>query len=193
VEKGWIDYHLHVGDTPNQLVAGCLEDYVLRREAALDLGAGNLRDSRFLQSQGFTKLVAVDNCEDSRIFLTEGIELHIAPIEKFVPEPDAFDFVFSCNTLFFLSPEQIAVLFQNVFSGLRSGGVFACNVLGQQDDWVVQGRQVSSFTEEGLTGLAQGYEVLGIQQSRTHGRTLDNLGMSVGKYWHQISIAMRKP
>mgnify|MGYP007071074251 CR=1 FL=1 len=79
----WMDYHLHVGDVPNQLVTGCLEDYVTRREACLDLGAGNLRDSRWLQSQGFTKLVAVDSCEESRAFLTEGIELHIAPIETY--------------------------------------------------------------------------------------------------------------
>ena len=188
-----MDYHLHVGDVPNQLVTGCMQDYVTQREASLDLGAGNLRDSRWLQSKGFTKLVAVDSCEESSAFVTEGIELHISPIEIFVPERDSFDFAFSCNTLFFLTPSQVADVFKNVLGGLRSGGVFACNVLGEEDDWVVQGRKVSSFTEDTLTAFATGFEVLGVGESKNQSQALDNLGMLVGKFWHQMSIAVRKP
>jgi hypothetical protein len=178
--KQWETYHLHVGEIPNQLIVGCLNDFVTRREASLDLGAGNLRDSRFLQSQGFTKLVAVDGSEESRTFLTEGIELHISPIETFVPEKNAFDFAFSCNTLFFLTPSQVADVFKNVFKGLRSGGVFACNVLGGEDDWVIQGRNVSSFTKKTLTALANGFE-------------LNEHGFVIGKFWHQLNIVTRKP
>lgn len=189
----WMDYHLHVGDVPNQLVVGCLHDYVTRKEASLDLGAGNLRDSRFLLKNGFKRVVAVDSCEDSRAFLIEGIEFEITPIETYVPEKDSFDFAFSCNTLFFLGVDQVATVFQNVLQGLRSGGVFACNVLGEEDDWVVQGQKVSYFDEKTLATLLDGFEILGAGESKKQSQSLNSHGMLVGKFWHQMSIAVRKP
>ncbi|MFA5889199.1 MAG: class I SAM-dependent methyltransferase [Candidatus Paceibacterota bacterium] len=189
----WEAYNRVVGNVPNSIVVHTLNDFVTRRSASLDLGAGNLRDSKFLLGQGFTKVVAVDSSKKSLAFLTEGIELHFAPIETFMPEKNTFDFVLSCNTLFYLTPEQIADIFQNVLVGLRSGGVFACNVLGKEDDWVVQGQQVSSFSEETLMALATGFDVLGTGEGKNRGQALDSLGVLGRKYWHQLSIVAQKP
>ncbi len=189
----WVGYHQMVGDRANSMVVGTLNDFVTRREACLDLGAGNLRDSKFLLWQGFSRVVAVDSSEDSLPFATEGIELHIMPIEQFVPEKDAFDFAFSANTFFFLSPTQIANALQNVLNGLRAGGIMAFNVLGKEDGWVVMGEQVSSFTEESLKALCVGFEVLGVGEGRNQAKHLNSFGILETKFWHTISIVLRKP
>ncbi|MEK7185060.1 MAG: class I SAM-dependent methyltransferase [Patescibacteria group bacterium] len=191
--KRWERYHHQVGENPNSLVVHTLSDFVTRRESSLDLGAGNLRDSKFLKNQGFTRLVAVDNSDESLEFATEGIELHISPIEIWKPEKDTFDFAFSCNTLFFLDRLQVGEVFRNVLAGLRSGGIFACNVLGEEDGWVAQGKQVSWFNEKQVIELCVGFEVLGISESKKNSFTLNELGYSIPKLWHQISIVAQKP
>src|SRR5262249_39912905 len=101
------------------LVANVLERYVQGRSACLDLGAGNLRDSKFMLAEGFRRVVAVDSSPDSQAFRTEGIELHICPIERFEPEQDAFDFVFSCNALFYLHENQVASVFKKASTAFR--------------------------------------------------------------------------
>ena len=143
--KKWKAYYERVGKKPNSLVVETLKDFVVSRSVALDLGAGNLRDSRFMLGQGFSRVVAVDSSKESLAFKTDNIELYIMPIETFRPEMDVFDFASCCNTLFFLTPEQIVEVIQNVKKGLRSGGIFVCNVLGKEDDWVLDGRPVLSL------------------------------------------------
>ena len=112
----WTQYHERVAEKPNSLVVSILENFVTGKSACLDLGAGNLRDSKFLLAQGFKRVVAVDKSEESLGFLSDGIDLHIVPIESYEIEKDTFDFVFSCNTLFFLAPYQVALLFKKIGS-----------------------------------------------------------------------------
>ncbi len=82
-------YHEFIGDIPNHLVASVIETIPCGRGAALDLGAGNLRDSRYLKKSGFERVVAVDRSEESIPYATEGIELTIKPIEKYRPAKGA--------------------------------------------------------------------------------------------------------
>lgn len=186
----WDSYYQLVGERPNSLVVSVLEEYVQARGAALDLGAGNLRDSKFLRYAGFARVVAVDHSETSLAFSVEGVELRIQPIQDYEAEAEAFDFVISCNTLFFLSETSVEEVFRSVFSSLRTGGVFACNVLGSEDDWVLQGAPVSSFEESDIARLCEGFEVIDAnpvhfdQSSPTMGRP--------PKHWHQWCLVLRK-
>lgn len=187
----WDRYHKLVGERPNSLVVSVLEGYVQARGVALDLGAGNLRDSKFLKHMGFARVVAVDHSEESLAFSIEGVELHIQPIQAYEAELDAFDFVISCNTLFFLSEASVEAVFRNVLSSLRSGGIFACNVLGPEDDWVFQDAPVSSFEESDIARLCEGFEV--IDANPLH---FDQLSPTTGhppKHWHQWCLVLRKP
>lgn len=192
--KQWQSYHERVGEIPNPIVVSVLKEYVHTREGALDLGAGNLRDSKFLIKQGFKRVVAVDFSQESYAFLTEGIELEICPIQIYEPEANTFDFAVSCNTLFFLTFRSVTEVFRNVFEGLRSGGVFACNVLGSEDDWGVcgGGPSVSSFTEETLRSLCKDFKILDIGESRNHAHVNTPEGLA-NKFWHQWSIVVQKP
>ena len=187
------EYQKRAGKGPNSLVLHAL-DFVLERSASLDLGAGNLRDSRFLLKQGFERVVAVDGSETSRKFASAGIELHIARIEEWEPELRAYDFAFSCNTLFFLSHAQVAKVFQSVSKSLRSGGIFACNVLGEKDGWVLRGERVSYYTEETLLALCADFELIGTGESKILGSSLaTRTTPRVPKFWHQRNPIVRKP
>ncbi|MCX6703175.1 MAG: class I SAM-dependent methyltransferase [Candidatus Zambryskibacteria bacterium] len=184
-------YHQQVGERPNLLVVSILAEYVTTRGVALDLGAGNLRDSKFLKKVGFNRVVAVDYSHESVPFLTEGIELEISPIQVYKPEASTFDFVVSCNTLFFLNHEEISHLFKNIFVGLRAGGVFTCNVLGPEDDWIVkEGRQVGSFTRTSLRLQCKDFKILGMREFKHRAAPPGTQNI---KFWYQWSIALQKP
>lgn len=182
-DKSWVEYHLSVGNHPNHLVMGVLNGYEIGRSACLDLGAGNLRDSKALLKQGFKRVVAVDHSNDSLPYVTEGIELIIMPLESFVIDTDTFDFIFSCNTFFYLPYDHIKDLVQRVHKGLKSGGIFACNVLGEYDRYIKTKSDTSRFTEENLERLFESFEVLG------QGEAIDPTGEEV---FHQRSMAVRK-
>lgn len=187
----WDQYYQLVGERPNSLVVSVLDEYIQAREAALDLGAGNLRDAKFLRyAAGFARVVAVDHSEASLMFSTEGVELHIQSIETYEVEASTFDFVISCNTLFFLPEASVEKVFRSVFSGLRTGGVFACNVLGPKDDWVLQGAPVSSFRRSDIRRLCKDFAV--IDANPVH---FDQPSPTLGrppKHWHQWCLVLRK-
>ena len=188
----WGSYRRQVGTQPNPIVGNVLSRYKVAREKALDLGAGNLRDSKFLKSVGFKHVVAVDLSPESPTFLTEGIELETCSIEAYRPEANTFDFVISCNTMFFLTSENAEVVFRNIFEGLRSGGIFVCNVLGPEDDWIREGRPMCSFTKESLTTICGGFRILGMNETKDYANTVTPAGLST-KFWHQWSVALQKP
>lgn len=188
----WGPYRQQVSTLPNPIVVNVLSKYVTAREAALDLGAGNLRDSKFLKSTGFKRVVAVDLSPESLTFLTEGIELEICSIETYKPKANTFNFVISCNTMFFLTPEDVASVFRNIFEGLRSRGIFACNLLGPEDDWIREGRPMCSFTKESLVSICSGFRILGMNETRDYAKTMIPGGLST-KFWHQWGVAVQKP
>ncbi len=191
MSQKWDQYHDRVGEKPNSLVVSVLEQYVEKRGAALDLGAGNLRDSRFLKRRGFARVVAVDYSDESLAFSTDGVELHIRSIQAYEVKANTFDFVISCNTLFFLPGALVEEVFESVLSGLRSGGVFACNVLGPEDDWVLRGAPVSFFRESDILRLCRGFEV--IDANPMHFDQASSVAGRPPKHWHQWCLVLRKP
>ena len=188
------EYYEVVGEKPNSLVVEALKDFTTTKSKALDLGAGNLRDSKFLLSKGFKKIVAVDKDEVTRKFLVPKIDLHITAIEDFIPETNTFDFALSCNTLFFLDQSRVSRILHRVFAGLKPKGIFVFNVLGNDDDWVLQQRPVYSYSDRELETLAvrTGYEVLGLGEGRYNSYFMSQEG-PLPKFWHQLSLAVRKP
>ncbi len=176
------EYYDTVGDKPNSLVIQAVQETPGRQEA-LDLGAGNLRDSKYMLSQGFIHVTAVDNNPEFRRFAVDGIEVYVAEIEVGDITPNFFDLIVCCNTLFYIQLLSAKRIFADALNGLRPQGVFACNVLGTEDDWVLLGNQ-SSFTQQDILMLCQGFEVVALEEIRY---TAEH------KNWHLWSFIVRKP
>ncbi len=181
-------YHEFIGDNPNHLVASVVETIPCGRVAALDLGAGNLRDSRYLKRSGFERVVAVDRSEDSIPYAAEGIELTIKPIEKYRPAKGVFDLIVSCNTLFFLRNMEVEQLLQTMHKALRPNGIIAFNVLGNDDPWSTDPKK-SAFSKAEVLALTQRFKTETFDEVRAD-RT-NAIGGS--KFWHHWVLVLRKP
>lgn len=184
----WDEYHERAGNMPNPIVEAAVQNHVPQRDASLDLGAGNLRDSKFLLQSGFKRVVAVDEDPVSYQFLVPGIEFHLEAIEDYVPKPGTFDLVVCCNTLFFLSVKGMEQVLGNAFTALRSGGILVCNMLGEKDEWVLgENPNVDYVTSRDVERLQQDW----IQVIPTIDYEEDN--PTTQKHWHLWSFTLQKP
>ena len=183
----WSVYYDAVGNTPNSLVVGVLADYSPGRQAALDLGSGNFRDSVLLRDEGFEQVVSVDSCEDTPP-VPEGITFVQMPIEEYRPTRDTFDLIICCNTLFFVPKENVLQILSRAKEALRPSGIFAGNVLGERDGWVSEGRKVSYFTREDMLSLQNKYKILGFGESERDA----HVASGKPKHWHTKSLVFRK-
>lgn len=158
----WFEYFDRVGARPNSIVTGTVRDFVKRRDAALDLGSGNFRDSRWLKNEAlFKRVVAVDPCEGVEAYLHDEVEFHPVQMQDFHIEECTFDLIVACNALFYIANNEIFELIPRVMRGLTPGGVFAFNVVGKHDCWITDGRPRSWLSEEELATLVSPYEILG--------------------------------
>ncbi len=183
----WSEYYERVGKKPNSLVVKVVKKHVTGHSAALDLGAGNLRDAKFLAKQGFKKVVAVDRESMTTKFATPGIEMVISPMEDYLIEPDAFNLVVACNSCFFISPENMRVIFNRVYQGLRHDGIFTFNLMGEDDEAVRSGWRVYAFTKEEILKACDELVLEEIKEDRYFAQAKEGQ-----KFWHLWSVIARK-
>lgn len=183
------NYYERVGTKPNHMLLSVLGLYAPTRVAALDLGAGNLRDAKFLRHAGFERVVAVDCSPQVLGFDPDGVEVCISLIEEYQIEEQAYDLIIACNALFWIDKDDLSALFRSILRGLKKGGIFACNLIGADDDWVRAGRNVTWVTKSDILRLAEGFKVLGVGD--VHFDQTSHDGRS-SKNWHTWSVGLRK-
>ncbi len=121
----WNEYHQNVGMKPNSGLEKICAEYVGVRDAALDLGCGNMRDSLHMQKSGFKRVVAVDM--EVPPAMLESIEFHQSRIEDYEPARGAYNLVACCNTLFYVKKQDVPVILMRIHGGLANEGIFFGN------------------------------------------------------------------
>ncbi len=184
-------YFREVGNVANPGLPYLFEDFSPDKEAAaLDLGAGNLRNADYCLQYGFKEVVAVDDEPQCQQFAKPGITFCIEPIQQHQIPTDRYSLVLGCNTLFFLPPEDLESLFPRIFEGLKRGGIFFFNLLGEDDDWVnfnahPAGVQVYSSSQALIDKLFLGFRV----ELKEEYFNRDKRGLCL----HENSFVLRKP
>ena len=148
-----------------------------------------MRDSKFLLRAGFEEVVAVDADPASAHYVVPGITFVGSAIQHCTLQPNSFDFGVSCNTLFFLGREDIHAVIAIAYKALRLGGIFACNMLGEKDDWVrARDPEVTAMSLDDLSRIYATYsprELRPIEYTRTN-----DVGHT--KHWHTWNLVLQK-
>lgn len=191
-EATWEQFLRTQPETPNPLVAAVLDEYQVRRSIALDLGAGNLRDSKFLLRRGFARVVAVDGSASVQHYATRGVEIHNQPVHAFRPEDSTIDFAVCMNTFYYCSPAEVLRTMRNVFLGLRSGGMFVVNVLGNEQK-TFPTVPTAQFTKPELLSLCDRFTVIRLIEDREalEWQVVDGVWRMT--HSHKLKIVLRKP
>lgn len=159
----------------------------LERQEALDLGAGALRDSKFLLSAGFKKVTATDSDPAIKKYADQipvkALSFIIKPFEKLQLPANRYDLINAQFALPFTCPPHLPELIEQIKAALKPGGIFCANFFGPKDDWAKQ--PAMTFTSKTkVRQMLKGLKILLLNEKRYPAKTADGLP----KNWHIIEI-----
>lgn len=192
----WLNYiNITRNKRPRQLLVQALPE-VKEREVALDLGSGALNDSRFLLSQGFAQVIAVDNAiNETQAFelldVSDELLSHFkfinSTIEDFVFPEAEYDLVNVQFVLPFIDQEKLSGVLEKIKKSLKPGGIFVGQFFGIRDSWGGFS-QVNVLTEEEARNSLAGLEIIYFEEEEKDGET----AAKTSKHWHIFNFIVRK-
>lgn len=190
----WGEYYEKYKDAPRTRALDiAVQKFCNDRGCALDIGAGNLRDSKYLLDQGFV-VVAVDPSPLSAKFAQElnnpSLTLISKIIEQYEFPKDHFSVVNAQGMMFhFLEPTFSSVI-QKVKDSLKSGGVFCTEFMGERDGWNYPGTTKTITTREQLKDHLEGFDIVFEKDVENDAVPVfaEMQGSSEPKHWHIIKI-----
>jgi tellurite methyltransferase len=191
-EQGWSKYVEKTKERgPRELLVEAMQ-FVAGRDAALDLGAGALHDSKYLLQQGFKHVIAVDRenlaQEIADALHSEQLEYKIASFEEFDFRESAFDIVNAEYSLPFNPPQTFGSVFAKLKQSLKPEGVFAGQLFGDRDEWASHNPKMTFCTRAEAEELLRDLEVIKFEEEEKDGKpVIGNI-----KHWHIFHIIARK-
>jgi len=198
-EDRWRRYYDAVaGRPPRETLLGALasleaEGGVPEGALALDLGAGDGRDTVELLRRGF-RVLAIDAEADAFVRLRarpdlahpERLETQTARFED-VALPSAL-LVNASFSLPFCPPGRFPALWRGIVDALVPGGRFAGQLLGRRDAWAAR-PGITSFERDEAKALLDGLIVERFEEEETDSAT----ATGQPKHWHLFQVIARKP
>lgn len=192
----WLNYiNVTRNKRPRQLLVQALPE-VKERETALDLGSGALNDSRFLLSQGFAQVIAVDNAiNETQAFelldVSDELLSHFkfinSTIENFVFSEAEYSLVNVQFVLPFINQEKLSEVLEKIKKSLKPGGIFVGQFFGIRDGWSGFS-QVGVLTEEEARHRLNGLEIIHFEEEEKDGEAITK----EAKHCHIFNFIVRK-
>lgn len=176
---------------PSPLLVRALEN-VKEKQSALDLGAGQLKDTRYLLAQDFLHIDVVDG-EPKVKSLVEGlkderVKATITTFDAFSYKDDAYDLVNAQYSLPFASPDVFEKVMNGVKRSLKRNGIFVGQFFGVRDEWNTPGKEMTFHTEEEARAAFSDMELISFEEVERDSRTASG----EPKHWHLYNIVAKK-
>jgi tellurite methyltransferase len=187
MEKDWKKYHNQTKERNHSKILAEALEHVDVRESALDVGAGTLSDSKFLLSEGFAQVTALDiepfeSLPDPRFtFIKSSFEEYDFPARS-------FDVINARFSLPFCKPEAFPSIWERMVGSLKTGGVFSGHLFGTHDEWASDPSMIF-HTKEQVDELLSGFEILKeIEVEKEMPTAAGHM-----KHWHFFALIFKKP
>lgn len=191
-ESAWSEYYEIQKDKPPSALLVEALPLVLEKDHALDLGAGAPRNTRFMLSEGFEMVTAIDRDPTVKEYFADlpqdHIEVVICPFDEFNFEKEEYDLVNAQSSLSFNPPDTFDTVFDRVKMSLKKGGIFSGNLFGVKDDWNSPETKLTFVSELRARELFSNMEILKFEEKEMDSKTVNG----VPKHWHMFNIIARK-
>jgi SAM-dependent methyltransferase len=171
------------------------------RLTALDLGAGEGRDTRELLRQGF-RVLALDPHPNAPQLIAEGVAAadaerltivqagteSLASVLATRPEFAQADIINASFSLPFIHPARFQRAWAAIRASLAPGGCFAAQFFGPEDSWAsIPGR--THHTREQVQQLLEGLTIHQFEESKKPGHDAEGNP----KHWHVFHVVAQRP
>ncbi len=186
--KSWQEQYLKTRNQPPSLILVKGVSFVQNKGTAIDLGSGNLVDVKFLLSQGFKKVIAMDKelpHEELLIDLPEDrFEFIQSKYDEFEFPENQYDLVNAHYSLPFSSPKTFDKVWGSIEKSLVNGGIFTGQFFGINDQWNDKTRDMTFHTEQEIRNLLNNMEILNFAEEEIDRK----LASGDKKHWHLFHV-----
>ncbi len=184
-------YSQHLYRPPRSLLVKAVS-FCIRKDNALDLGAGTLIETKFLLDSGFKKVTALDSSPEIRTF-AEGINderltVEVRPYQEMELPPESYDLITASYALPFYGKEGFDAFIARLVSALKPGGVFTGQLFGVKDGWNVPGDKRAFQTRDEAEELLKGLTIELFTEEDKDGI----VASGEAKHWHIFHFIARK-
>jgi tellurite methyltransferase len=188
----WKDYVEQTkANPPRQLLVQAVP-LVIEKSRALDIGAGALNESRYLLSQGFEQVLALDFEPHAQAVAdtlpSEHFSYVIRDVAKYAFPSQEFDLVNAQYALPFVKPQEFNRVLQNIYDSLKPKGIFTGQFFGDRDAWNVEHSGMTFHTKAEAMEVLSNCEVLYFTEEEAEKPT----AAGASKHWHVFHFIVRK-
>ncbi|MFZ2154397.1 MAG: class I SAM-dependent methyltransferase [Candidatus Moraniibacteriota bacterium] len=165
------------------------------KEYALDLGAGDLAESKFLLENGFIHVTAVDKSLQSKKAMEDlnisGLDFKNESFKNFEFAKNKYNLINAQFSLPFYDGENFSDFMKKIIDSLKPDGIFAGHLFGAKDDryWGKDNNpKVNYHTKEEVEDMFRYLEKLEFREVEEEGK----LRSGEAKHWHVFSFIVKK-
>lgn len=194
----WKEYYDEIEDRPSKALINAIENYSKAPGYALDIGAGSLRDTKYLLNNGF-RVVAID---PSPVSTKMAEDLNNPSLTVFPGFAGAYEFpdnhfllINAQGILFHFPKARFDFIMDKIKKSLQTGGIFVGNFIGEKDTWNYEGTTKTITTSNDLRNILKDYDIVFMKEFESDDTpALTKIkGLDKPKHWHQINvIAIKK-
>lgn len=140
--------------------------YATHRGKALDLGAGALKDTRYLLSLGF-EVTATDS---SPLIKFEGAEIknqklkvEVSTFSSFNFPTNEYDIINASRSLPFGNADTFDTVIENIKRSLKVGGVFCAHFAGKSSS-LGANKNFATHTKEEVEKMFEGFDIIDLKE-----------------------------
>lgn len=190
--KGWQEYYEKTKERPPRPLLVKAVSLINGRDEALDLGAAALNNTKYLLSEGFKHVTALDKERLADDIVAElpadKVEYVISTFEDFEFSENEYDIVNAQYALPFNPPDTFKEVFSKIKRALKPNGIFVGQLFGVNDEWNTAEKRMSFHSKEDVAELLSDMEVVELNEEEKDEKPI------VGdvKHWHVFHIIARK-
>lgn len=191
-DSKWLEfYEITKNKPPSPLLVKAIK-FVSEKDRALDLGAGALRDTRFLLQTNFQSVTSVDSepliAEVSKELKDDRLNAINATFNDFNYLLESYDLVNAQWSLPFNPPDTFNEMWNKVKDSIKNGGIFTGQFFGINDEWNKPGTKMTFHTKQQVEELLSGMEILEFTEEDKDSTTANG----TPKHWHVYHVIARK-
>jgi len=189
-QKDWSEcYEITKAKPPSKLLVKALE-YVASKGKAIDIGAGALKDTRYLLEQGF-EVTAIDKSplmeQEAKALGNNNLHASTTAFEDFAFPENEYDIANAMFALPFTEPAHFEKVLSKIKSSLKKGGIFCGQFFGPNDEWS-KNPKMTFHTEAQAKELFTDLEILSFKEVEEDSTTANG----TPKHWHIFHIIAKK-
>lgn len=191
--RSWQDYfELSKNLQPSFLLEKTIP-LTTKRDFALDLGAGALKDTKFMLSMGFKNVTALDQDPAFKQYAHKiprsSLKLVVKSFEKIHRlQANHFDLINASFSLPFTPPPFLPPLIQQIKKALAPDGLFCGQFFGPEDSWNKPQNNLTFLDNKELQALLSPLKILHWEEKKFSGNTISG----EKKHWHLFHIIALK-